>query len=137
MKEVEIFIGPCSKYITGQGWTTEVPVEQLKAKGWVKSEEIERLTEERDMYADDLYWKAEVRKREDFITELMVENAELQKQVDKAWFEVGKMCMEERKDTAKEIYGQMLEWIPICEGYSDFIYDFESWLKERYGVEVE
>ena len=29
--------------------------------------------------------------------------AELQKQVDKAWFEVGKMCMEERKDTAKEI----------------------------------
>ena len=44
--------------------------------------EIERLTEERDMYADDLYWKAEVRKREDFITELTVENAELQKQVD-------------------------------------------------------
>lgn len=44
-------------------------------------QEIERLTEERDMYADDLYWKAEVRKREDFITELTVENAELQKQV--------------------------------------------------------
>lgn len=43
MKEVEIFVGPCSKYITGQGWTTEVPVEQLKAKGWVKNEEIERL----------------------------------------------------------------------------------------------
>jgi hypothetical protein len=35
------------------------------------------------------------------------ENAELQKQVDKAWFEVGKMCMEERKDTAKEIYEEI------------------------------
>ena len=36
MKEVETFIGPCSKYITGQGWTTEVPVEQIKAKGYRK-----------------------------------------------------------------------------------------------------
>lgn len=53
------------------------------AEKYVKQKaEIERLTEERDMYADDLYWKAEVRKREDFITELTVENAELQKQVD-------------------------------------------------------
>lgn len=41
------------------------------------------------------------------------------------------------KDTAKEIYTQMLEWIPIGEGYSTFIDNFEMWIKERYGVEVE
>ena len=36
MKEIEVFIGPCSKFIAGQGWTTEVPVEQIKAKGYRK-----------------------------------------------------------------------------------------------------
>ena len=36
MKEVETFIGPCSKFVDGQGWTTEIPVEQLKAKGYHK-----------------------------------------------------------------------------------------------------
>jgi chromosome segregation ATPase len=41
------------------------------------------------------------------------------------------------KDTAKEIYTQMLEWIPIGEDYSTFIDNFEMWLKERYGLEVE
>ena len=80
-------------------------------------EEIERLTEERDMYADDLYWKAEVRKREDFITELTVENAELQKQVNELTDKLGKVLSgikadellvakgieQAVKDTAKEI----------------------------------
>ena len=41
------------------------------------------------------------------------------------------------KDTAKEIYGRVLELIPIWGGYQKFIDDFEGWLKERYGVEVE
>lgn len=35
-KEVETFIGPCSKFVSGQGWTTEIPVEQLSAKGYHK-----------------------------------------------------------------------------------------------------
>ena len=100
-------------------------------------EEIERLTEERDMYADDLYWKAEVRKREDFITELTVENAELQKQVD----ELKDICLDcpyklkfdeiEKqtvKDTAKEILQRGKYCMP--SGLRD-------WIKERYGVEVE
>lgn len=41
------------------------------------------------------------------------------------------------KDAAKEIYGRVLELIPILVGYQKFIDDFEGWLKERYGVEVE
>ena len=36
MKEVEIFIGPCSKYIDKQGWTTEIPVTQINEKGYIK-----------------------------------------------------------------------------------------------------
>ena len=86
--------------------------------------EIERLMEERDMYADDLYWKAEVRKREDFITELTVEKAKLQKQVallndrlvktteaiDTALYVIdnGKKKVEQAvKDTAKEILDEV------------------------------
>ena len=44
-KEVETFIGPCSKFVSGQGWTTEIPTEMLRAKGWIKREEAERLPE--------------------------------------------------------------------------------------------
>lgn len=40
MKEVETFVGPCSKFIAGQGWTTEIPVEQLKAKGYHKAPQL-------------------------------------------------------------------------------------------------
>ncbi len=36
MGEKEIFVGSCSKYIDGQGWTTEIPVKDLKAKGYYK-----------------------------------------------------------------------------------------------------
>jgi hypothetical protein len=39
MKEKEIFVGPCSKFVDGQGWTTEIPVEMLKEKGYVKADE--------------------------------------------------------------------------------------------------
>ena len=50
-KEVETFIGPCSKFISGQGWVTEIPVEQIEAKGYIKVDqaaqlEIARLREE-------------------------------------------------------------------------------------------
>ena len=41
------------------------------------------------------------------------------------------------KDTAKEIYEQILEWIPIGENYSVFIHNIEQWLKEKYEMEVE
>ena len=37
-KEVETFVGPCSKFVSGQGWTTEIPVELLHAKGYYKIE---------------------------------------------------------------------------------------------------
>ena len=59
MKEVEIFIGPCSKYITGQGWTTEIPVEQIKAKGYQKEnaelkKQVDELTKEKSKEVNDL-----------------------------------------------------------------------------------
>ena len=79
------------------------------------------------------------------------ERAELQKQVYERENEIDRLekvvhdqaeqywdCNEQAvKDTAKEMYTQVLEWIPICEGYGEFINNLESWLKECYGVEVE
>ena len=41
------------------------------------------------------------------------------------------------KDTAKEVYTQVLEWLPVGEDYSVFLQNIETWIKERYGVEVE
>jgi hypothetical protein len=75
-------------------------------------------------------------------------NAELQKQADdlkerakidlaneKNW---GKVKEKQAvKDTAEKIYCRVLELIPIWGGYQKFIDDFEEWLKESYGVEVE
>lgn len=34
----ERIVGPCSKYIDGLGWTTDIPDYLLEAKGWVKKE---------------------------------------------------------------------------------------------------
>jgi hypothetical protein len=38
-KKTETFVGPCSKFVSGQGWTTEIPVEEIKKKGWIKPDE--------------------------------------------------------------------------------------------------
>lgn len=38
MRETVKIIGPCSKYIDGQGWTTEVPVDKLEELGFVRLE---------------------------------------------------------------------------------------------------
>lgn len=78
------------------------------------------------------------------------QNAELQKQVDEltafkneaistSLYGKGRKDGEEVavKDTVKEIYTQVLEWLPIGEDYGVFIDNIEMWLKERYGVEVE
>ena len=46
MKQVEVFIGPCSKFITGQGWTTEIPIKQLEARGYVKVDELQKQVDE-------------------------------------------------------------------------------------------
>ena len=52
MKEVEFFVGPCSKFITGEGWVTEIPVEQLKAKGYVKNITVNQLEEKNRLLKD-------------------------------------------------------------------------------------
>lgn len=88
--------------------------------------EIERLTGE-------INQRREMMSRMDcnYATEIQ-KNAELQKQVDKAWLEVGKMCMEERTNTAKEI-------LQIIKAYDeeDYLQDLENVIAKRYGVEVE
>lgn len=38
----ETFVGPCSKFVDGQGWTTEIPVQMLKEKGYVKVDELQK-----------------------------------------------------------------------------------------------
>ena len=106
--------------------------------------EIERLTEENG-YLDGCakQFLADYKKCE-------IERAELQKQVDKAWFEVGKMCMEERKATAKEIFDSIFE--VLCsfttqgkskeynEGYIDCLAEVDKRLQnlaKSKGAEVE
>lgn len=39
-KDVEVFVGPCSKFVAGQGWTTEIPVKQIEAKGYHKETQL-------------------------------------------------------------------------------------------------
>ena len=86
----EIFIGPCSKYIDGQGWTTEIPVKMLEEKGYVKAEELQKKVEQ------------------------------------------------DVKHTAKEITSKVVDLNIICgDDFRLFLYNFELWVKERYGVEVE
>lgn len=48
-------------------------------------------------------------------------------------------CIErERKDTAKDIYSKVVDLNIICgDDFRLFLYNFELWVKERYGVEVE
>ena len=101
--------------------------------------EIELLTEEKWKVQDDLdNYHAMLQESEK-------KNAELEKEVDelkiayKDLIETYRNCDTTQvvKDTAIEVYSQVLEWIPICEGYGKFIGNLESWLKERYGVEVE
>ena len=36
MKKFVEIVGPCSKYIDGKGWTTQVPEEQLASLGYNK-----------------------------------------------------------------------------------------------------
>lgn len=42
-KEIVKIIGPCSKYIDGQGWTTEIPVDKLAEQGFYKSDFLDSL----------------------------------------------------------------------------------------------
>ena len=72
--------------------------------------------------------------------DLRRENAKLKKQVDELKFDkelLQKLIDKREKDTAKEIYAQVLEWSPVGENYHWFITTLENWLKEKYGVEVE
>ena len=34
--KTETFIGSCSNFVSGQGWTTKIPVSQIKDKGYEK-----------------------------------------------------------------------------------------------------
>ena len=115
--------------------------------------EIERLTEENEARKEllKIYIKEKVKLDEEngqlkgYNSGLEYNNDELQKQVDElknAYNDLLETCRncdttQTVKATAKEIYTQMLEWIPIGEGYSTFIDNFEMWIKEHYGVNVE
>lgn len=39
MKKTERFVGECSKFVSGEGWVTEIPVSQLHDKGYHKMPE--------------------------------------------------------------------------------------------------
>ena len=113
------------------------------------TKEIERLTEENDQTKDLLtntvneLEKLKIENR--FVNSYRTRIQELQKQVDEcenrvsAAYELGykESKLSIVKDTAKEIYAQVLEWSPVGEDYHCFITNLENWLKEKYGVEVE
>lgn len=151
MKEVEVFIGPCSKFITGQGWVTEVPIEQLKAKGYIKNDsltkEIERLTE-RETFLENA-WKTSLESTQTVEIALKANRAreeELQKQVDelkerakidleneKNW---GKIQTKQAvKDTAKEILQKIMNIIKKSDGF--LAEEVVRIMAKQNGVEVE
>ena len=86
------------------------------------------------------------------IHRLQSENAELQKQVDKCFMEVGKMCKETEKDTAREIlreigtmnllkkgqrFGDLTdEELKALKPFTERMLKKIKELAERYGVEV-
>lgn len=117
MKDKETFVGPCSKFVDGQGWTTEIPVEMLKEKGYIKIKDL----------------------NEKFVSLKAVNIAENSPKAMKMLVEsVG--CVQ--KDTAKEILQKITEkdhklltW-EYGVGYMDCMQNLKSVISE-YGVEVE
>ena len=120
MKQIQIKGGMIPKQTKFGNW---------KVKFFKAQEEIERLTKERDMYADDLYWKAEVRKREDFITELTVENAELQKQVDELKEKNTDLCLD-KQDLMNEISEHKNAYARLNEAYVNLNKFYEKAVKD-------
>lgn len=128
-KRTETFIGPCSKYITGQGWTTEIPIEQIESKGYAQKAEIERLTEEKKT--------------------LVRLNQSLKKQVDELTDKLGKVLSgikadefltargveQAVKDTAKEILQGIMHIIKKSDGF--LAQEVVRIMAEQKGVEVE
>lgn len=43
--KTETFIGSCSNFVGGQGWTTKIPVSQIKDKGYEKITTIIELVD--------------------------------------------------------------------------------------------
>ena len=135
MKEVEVFIGPCSKYITGQGWTTEVPVEQIKAKGYQKSEEIKWLTEENrklnNEWDNTSKYCNKLQKQVDELKEL----AKIKLEHERNWSKI--QTKQAVKDTAKEIFALLKSSEYVDSENTLSVWAIEKIIKERYGVEVE
>ena len=106
--------------------------------------EIERLTEKNEELEER---NRILKKYKSMWSELDTKNTELQKQVDELKANQVIEChgmlkgcdivKQAVKDTAKEIYTQVLEWFSVGEDYSVFIHNIEQWLKEKYGVEFE
>lgn len=135
-----------------------IRIARLETENMRLQSEIERLTEWKDKLQDT---KDELEQQlidtgfKEYCEEnkrLEKENAELQKQVDKAWLEVGKMCMEERTNTAKEILDDLrnifIEQSSYgCDanqhvGYYDYnvkinlvIEQIEEYAKAKYNIE--
>ena len=117
--------------------------------------EIERLTEEKDKYQEkwqtsytnELNLQKQVDELNKVITSLkyahlqdeckladLISTCKRAIELSDEWKAKFKQAV---KDTAKEIYAQVLEWLPVNEDYHWFITTLENWLKERYGMEVE
>ena len=65
------------------------------------------------------------------------EHKNAHERLNEAYVNLNNLYQQAVKDTAKEIYAQVLEWSPVGENYHWFITTLENWLKERYGVKVE
>lgn len=77
MKETVKIIGFCSKYIRGQGWTTEVPIKYLEQIGYVN---LNNIIEQGELVSKD--WHDEqVMQAENRIAELEKENDEQYKSI--------------------------------------------------------
>ena len=54
VKEKETFIGHCSKFISGQGWTVEIPKIDIEEKGYLKLKDGFVVTQIEEIYFNNI-----------------------------------------------------------------------------------
>lgn len=121
-------------------WATGFLKTRFEIKDWFTNPEKQSPPCTYEFFASTLWekirpsmeWLDELKERNE---KLHRENIELQKQVDKCFMEVGKMCAEAEKDTAKEILQKIMNIIKKSNGF--LAEEVVRIMAKQNGVEVE
>lgn len=137
MKKTERFIGACSKYIDKVGWATDIPVDQIKEKGYVKVENDSVVLDrhEHQKYCAYKIIEPQIKGCLDRETKLEKRLAVKENDIGKLESEIDDLKYElkqARKRTAKEILSLAIKH---DNGYETDMTRFISDLKKQFGVE--